>query len=129
MTKEIEVSFDNTSFDKMPIRFFSKVYIEKEDGVKLFYAQLVDGRKALLAINALTALEMLCPSILMKNKVDELVNILSIRGMENTEDKPYLDLFGGGQAEVGKSYWERLRVYLDDLENAMQNARELLKKE
>ncbi|MBL1411496.1 hypothetical protein [Sphingobacterium faecale] len=129
MTKEIEVSFDKTSFVNMPVRFLSKVYIEKEDGVKLFYALLVDGRKALLAINALSALESLCPSILMKNKIDELINILSIRGMENREDRPYLDLFGGGQAEVGKSYWERLRVYLDDLENAMQNAKELLKKE
>ncbi len=125
MDKKIEVSFDSVRFVSMPVRFLSKVYIEKEDGVKLFYALLVDGRKVLLAISALSALESLCPSILMKNKSDELINVLSIRAVETRDDRSYLDLYGDEKVDVGRTYWERLRVYLDELERAMNNAKEL----
>ncbi|TDQ80136.1 hypothetical protein CLV99_1591 [Sphingobacterium yanglingense] len=125
MDKKIEVSFDSVGFVSMPVRFLSKVYIEKEDGVKLFYALLVDGRKVLLAISALSALESLCPSILMKNKSDELINVLSIRAVETRDDRSYLDLYGDEKVDVGRAYWERLRVYLEELECAMNKAKEL----
>ncbi len=129
MAMEIEVSFDETAFVKMPVRFLSKVYIVKGDGVKLFYALLVDGRKVLLNINALSNLESLCPSILVKNKSDEVVNILSIRGMETRGGKSFLDVFGSGVVEVGKVYWERLQTYFEELFGAMDRAKELLKRD
>ncbi|ERJ57446.1 hypothetical protein [Sphingobacterium paucimobilis] len=128
MYKEIEVSFDETAFVHIPVRFLSKVYIQKKDGVKLFYAKLLNEREVLLNINSLSGLEALCPSILVKNKTDELINILSIRTVEIKEDRAYLDLFGGEIVEVGKVYWERLRIYLDELERAMDKAKELLKR-
>ena len=80
----------------------------------------------LIDINFLSSLENLYASILIKNKKDELVNMLAFKGLVFKADKWYLDLFGTDLTEVNKEQSTRISEYRAALLVGMDKAKELM---
>lgn len=129
LTQEVRVSYDRMTYVHIPIRYLAKVYIQKDESSRLFYTKLVDGNEVLIDINSLSSLENLYPSILMKNKKDELVNMLAFRDLVCVGDKWCLDLFGTNLTEVNKEQQARISEYLAALEVGMDKSKELLQRD
>lgn len=127
--KEIAVSYNGVDFVKLPVRFLSKVYFKNEGNDKIFYSTTVDGKEVMLEISALSSLERLCPTILMKSTRWELVNLLAVKDLRSTDGKWYLDLFGFGLTEISKDQRERLQANYDRFRQEFEKAKELLCKD
>lgn len=129
LTQKVRVSHDKMTYVHVPIPHLSKVYIPKGENSKLFYARLVDAKQVLIEINSLSSLEQLYPYILMKNKNNELVNILAFKDLFCEGDQWYLDLFGTDLTKVSKEQGIRISECRAALEVGMDKAKELLQRD
>lgn len=126
LKQEVGISYDSMPYEHVPIRFVARVYIKAGESNKLFYATLLDAKEVLIDINSLTSLEGLYPSILIKNKKNELVNMAAIKGIKSREGKSFLALFGVGEIEMNKEQKEKIIEYRARLRQEINKAKELL---
>lgn len=129
MTQEISASYNEVDFIPLPVRLIAKAYFKNKGNDKVFYARTVNGKKVMLAINALSAMERLCPALLMKSTRSELVNLLAINDILSEEGKWYLDLTGAGLTEISKDQREKLLANSDKFKLWLEGTKELLNKD